>query len=202
MFTLNRLLSIFEENNKLTYEGTHYESGEHVWTGDLWRLWPAPEGETLETKNQRRLSELMECKGMQLRFYDETISDSEGLVHETQPSYYGRTPTFNILNCEVWSRREAEANPERYLEDLLSCDHNVADSWEIDFAQFGFVKFDYQAESGFHHGQTDTPESVKKLIQEKFPDCEEFVFSIDSVGQFDVHFTAWYRLPEKEETED
>jgi hypothetical protein len=85
MFTLNRLLSIFEENNKLTYEGTHYESGEHVWTGDLWRLWPAPEGETLEKEKWNRLHSIMEKKGMQLRFYDETISDSEGLVHESQP---------------------------------------------------------------------------------------------------------------------
>ena len=201
MLTLNRLLEAFIENNKLTFEGNHYDSGEPVYTGDLWHLWPAPAGETLEKERWNRLYSIMEKKGMQLRFYDETISDDNGKVHEIHPGYHGQVKTFKIMDdSSIWSQDEAQENPESYLEALLQCDEAV-DSWEIDFAPFGFVKFDYQAESGFHHGQTDTPESVKKMVQEKFPDCEEFVFSIEGVGQFDVHFSVWYRLPEKDETD-
>jgi len=198
MFTLNTLLTAFEENGKLCYEGEHYESGELVWTGDLWRLWPTTDESRCESVKQNRLHALMEKKGWQLRFYDEIITDMDGKAHESQPSSYSWTPTWRILeSCEVWSKQNALDDIEKYVEVLMNEDvKNRYDRWDIDFSEHGFTRFDYAAESGFHHGQTDTPESVKEMIEKEHgADCD-IVFSIDSTGQFDVHFSAWYRKSE------
>ena len=53
MFTLNKLLIALEDAAKITFEGEHFETGESVFTGDLWRIWPSPDG--LESVKQERL---------------------------------------------------------------------------------------------------------------------------------------------------
>lgn len=199
MYTLRSLLTAFESAGKLQFEGDSYRDGKPVYTGDLWRLWPDPSG--LESTKQNRLHSLMEAAGMHLHFYDETITDEEGKVHRLQPSYYGDVLTWTILSdCNVWSRSMAEESPEEYLDALMESGWKNADKWEIDFAPFGFIRFDYQAEAGWYHGQTDTPESVAAMVHEKFPGAD-VVFAIDSTGQFDTHFSAWYRPAEKEDEE-
>ena len=199
MFTLRTLITALEEADKIRFEGLSYHDDKPVYTGDLWRIWPSPDG--LESEKQHRLYSLMEDAGMHLHFEDETITDEEGKVHLSQPGYYGDLLTWTILEPGVvWSRSMAEDTPEDYLDALLAEGYGRADKWGIDFAPFGFVKFDYQAESGWYAGQTDTPEKVAAMIHEQFPGAD-IVFAIDGAGQFDVHFSAWYRPAKKEEEE-
>ncbi len=198
MFTLNSLLSHFEESGKLTFEGEHYESGEAVYTGDLWRLWPDPSG--LESVKHGRLRDLMEKRNMQLRFYDETITDDNGKVHERIPGYHGEVATYRILGDNVWSQGEGqEEHTDAYIEALLEEPfENRSDRWLSDkqLTERGFVKFDYDAESGFHRGQTDTPDSTVDRVKAQFPTATDFIFRITDVGQFDMGWNVWYRLEE------
>lgn len=200
MFSLNSLISAFEEAGKLTFQGTHYDSGDTVYSGDLWRLWPDPRG--LENKNQNRLRDLMEKKNMQLRFDDEIITDDNGKVHELIPGYHGQVATYKVIDCTVWAQDEAQNNPDAYLDALLEQDALSArsDRWLTDeqLEERGFIRFSYDAESGFHHGQTDTPDSVIERLKSDRPTATDFIFQIDSVGQFDCHWHVWYRLPEEE----
>lgn len=205
MLTLNRLLEHFCEAGKLEFVGNHYQSNEPVYTGDLWRLWPDPEGKGLESKNQNRLSRAMESKGMQLRFYDEIITDSDGKAHEENPGYYGQVPTWKILGCEVWSRENARADIPAYIDALLGEDGPISDRWleDEDFEANGFTLFAYDAETGFHHGQDDTPEKVIERFKGGpgiSRDDWQFIFQITDVGQFDCHYRMWFR-PETWEEE-
>lgn len=201
MFTVNSILNAFCAAGKLQFEGKHYDSEEPVYSGDLWRLWPDPEGRGLESRKQDRLRSAMENKSMQLRFPDEIISDDNGLVHELNPGFHGQTPTFRVMDdSQVWSQKEALDNKDAYIEHLLQQD-KPSDRWldDIDLVERNFRRFDYEAESGFHHGQNDTPETVIKRLQQVQPEAEDFLYQITDVGQFDVHWVVWYRLPEEEE---
>lgn len=197
MLTLNSILHHFIESDKLTFEGSHYDSGAKVYTGDLWRLWPHPSG--LESEKQNRLRDLMEKRNMQLRFYDETVTDDNGKVHEKIPGYHGQIATYRIFDCAVWSQDEAIDNAAAYVEALLEEDfNNRSDRWltEEQLTELGFIKFDYEAESGFHPGQDDTPESMVEKVKEEFPTATDFIFHITEVGQFDCAWNVWYRLEE------
>lgn len=201
MLTLNRMLNELCEAGKLQFEGNHYDSNEPVYTGDLWRLFPS--GERCESKKQNRLRECMESKGMQLRFYDETISDDDGLVHEQNPGYAGQTLTYKILSdCDVWSERRALENVDDYIAAMLNTEGNQADRWLSDkqLRKAGFKLFNYDAESGFHVGQTDTPESVIAQFEAKLKDSSatyDYLFQITDVGQFDINFRLWTRKQEE-----
>ena len=200
MFTVNSLISHFVDAGKLWFAGKHYRDGDTVYTGDLWRLWPSPDG--LESKNKARLESLAERKGIQLRFEDEIITDEQGRAHEQNPGYHGQIATYRVIESSVWAQDEAEENPDAYLDALLEQRHERAsDRWltEEQLTERGFIRFDYDAESGFHRGQTDTPESVIDRLKLNRPTAKDFLFIIDDVGQFDCHFHLWYRLPEEEE---
>jgi hypothetical protein len=201
MFTVNSLLSHFVDAGKLWFAGDHYRDGDAVYTGDLWRLWPSPDG--LESKNRNRFESLAERKGIQLRFEDEIITDEQGRAHEINPGYHGQIATYRVIESSVWAQDEAQENPDSYLDALLEQDGHASDRWltEEQLTERGFIRFDYDAESGFHRGQTDTPESVIDRLKLNRPTAKDFLFIIDDVGQFDCHFHLWYRLPEEEEEE-
>ena len=136
---------------------------------------------------------------MQLRFEDETITDDDGKVHELNPGYYGQVATFKVLDGSVWSKANALESTSDYVDELLKMPlTGRADRWlsAEQFEEQGFKRFDYDAESGFHPGQTDTPESVIAKFEEATPGAYEYLFQIDDVGQFDCGFHLWYRPKE------
>lgn len=199
MFTLKTLLNAFTESEKLKFEGVHYERETKVYSGDLWRLWPHPSG--LESEKQNRLSALMDKRGMELRFFDEIITDDNGKVHELNPGYHGQIATYRILDGSVWSQDEAIDYAAAYVEALLEEEYNNrSDRWLTDeqLTGLGFIKFEYNAEGGFHPGQTDTPDSTAAMVEAAIPGATDFIFQITDVGQFDCAWVVWYRLEESE----
>lgn len=199
MFTLNKLLIALEDAAKITFEGEHFETGESVFTGDLWRIWSSPDG--LESVKQERLRAAMEKRNMQLRFYDETVTDDAGKVHERIPGYHGEVATYRIIGENVWNLEEGQENPSAYIDALLGEEFsNRSDRWLSDdtLTGLGFHRFDYEAESGFHRGQTDTPESVVEKLKSEVPGATDFIFQITDVGQFDCAWIVWYRKEDSE----
>ncbi len=177
MITLNSYL------NRFQFEGIHYVEGTPVYTGNLNNL---PDG------HASRLDDLCQQANIQLRYYDETITDDNGKVHEIYPEYHGQAPTYCWLADGIMAQDEVKEFIDDYAEHLTDNPHS-ADQWSTDFTSLGFKKFDYEAESGFHYGQNDTPKKLAELIQSKH-DGAEIIFSINSTGQFDIHFSAWYRV--------
>lgn len=80
-------------------------------------------------------------------------------------------------------------------------------TFDIDLSEHGFTLFvesgdarGYKQgtyESGFHPGQNDKPEDV--LARAHSEGWQEGVFTIPSVGQFDLEFQLWVRNPENTE---
>ena len=190
MLTFNKILDTFQDWQDV---GPSYEDSDvMVYSGDLWALAKMFSGESVDGKTLNRIADIAERYGIELRFCDETITDEQGRVHSTTPSHYGWVPTFKVFDCEVWAQDEVDSDTlEQYAENLLGDDNN-ADQWGINFSPLGFKQWQDIGESGFHHGQNDTPDKMRQAIESKHGECE-IIWYIDSTGQFDCHFGAWFK---------
>lgn len=189
MFTIKSLIHALSDADTIRFQGKHYETNETVYTADLWDL-----------KDSNRLTDLASKKGIQIRFEDEIITDDNGNVHELNPGYHGQIATYQIIRDSIWSQDEALESSESYIEALLELEpEERATRWlnEAQLTELGFARFDYDAETGFHAGQTDTPQGVLDRFRAANPDTEyETVFRIDDVGQFDARYSLWFRAKE------
>lgn len=149
----------------------------------------------------------LERRGFELEWSDEWIIDHDSSkVYRTQPDCYSWTPSFILndwTNGEVIphdSIREDASLRADYIENLLLNDSSHCDVIGLDFTQDGFTKWDESFETGFHPGQTDSPDKVLARIQEARPDVD-VIFQLDGKGQFDVHWSAWIRPRDAEDAE-
>ena len=197
MLTFNKILADWQDWSDI---GPSYDNPETmVYSGDLWAFAKHFSGNVTDTKTLNRITDIAENYGIELRFYDETITDEQDRVHNTTPTHYGWTPTFTLHDCEVWAEDEAHDLElcEDYAEYLIDND-SMADQFGVNFEPIGFKRWEgVLSESGFHFGQNDTPESLRSTVEEKYGDCE-LIFYIDSTGQFDAHFSAWFKPTNKE----
>ena len=194
MLTFKKILTTFGQWNDI---GPSYDDNDiMVYSGDLWALAKIFTGDRCDTRTLNRLHDIAETYGVELRFYDETIRDDNGFIHNTTPSHYGWTPTYAIHDCEVWAIDEAQEHVEDYADYLIDND-NTADQFHVDFTSIGFKRWSGLCESGFHYGQDDTPDSLRETIEAKHGPCE-LIFYIGSTGQFDVTFGAWFKPENKE----
>jgi hypothetical protein len=134
----------------------------------------------------------LERRGFELEWSDEWSVHYETAngpaAYRTQPDSYGWTPSLIFLDDgSPFSRNEAQADPDDYLEILLD-NPNRADTFGIDWALHGFESIQ-DGESGFHPGQTDKPETMLAAAQ-AMPNGADFdyIFQIRDNGQFDIKF--------------
>lgn len=194
MLTLNAILNKYDQWQDI---GPSYEDESvMVYSGDLWALAKSFSGDSTDTKTLNRLQDIANHYGVELRFYDETITDESGRVHNTMPNGWGWTPTYAVHDCSVWAEDESQEHVEDYATYLIDND-NMADQFGVDFTSIGFTQWESLCESGFHYGQNDTPQSLRESIEAKHGPCE-LIFYIDSTGQFDVTFGAWFKPENKE----
>lgn len=186
MLTFNAILNAYDGWQDI---GQSYDDPDMtVYSGDLWAL-----AKCFKHKNSmQRLEDIAQYYGIELRFYDETITDGQGRVHNTTPQFYGWTPTFKVFDCDVWARDEVDSDTLQDYADLLMDDTSNADQWDTDFSPLGFRQWQEIGESGWHHGQNDTPEKMRQSIESKHGECN-IIWFIDSTGQFDCHFGAWFK---------
>jgi len=194
MLTFNKILAEFDQWNDV---GPSYDDNDiTVYSGDLWALAKMFTGDRCDSKTLNRLHDIAGNYGIELRFYDETITDDNGFVHNTTPAHYGWTPTYAIHDCTVWAENEAQDHVEDYAYYLID-NEDIADRFNVNFTSIGFKRWDGLCESGFHYGQNDTPDSLRETIETKHGPCE-LIFYIDSTGQFDVTFGAWFKTTNEE----
>ena len=121
------------------------------------------------------------------------ICDDCDKAIRTSPDSHGWTRHYHLMNdCEIVCLDCVKDDPFEYFED---CMNDFRKSVNSDFAEAlaesGFTKDERNFESGLHPGQTDSPETIAKGIKANGKD--DFVFVIDSVGQFDIQFSLWTR---------
>lgn len=153
------------------------------------------EHETLDSTPSRVCS-ILEAAGYEIEWCDEwTECDECGRAVRIQPDSYSWRPSFVLFNdCEIVCSKCVENDTDAYLDHLLN-NPETADTFGIDWTEHGFTRNDEIYENGFHPGQNDDP----KAIAESLPAGVDYLFSVDSVGQFDMRFSLWTRTDEETE---
>lgn len=149
-------------------------------------------------KVSRPVQDWLESHGYSLEWSDEWIVSHEtNKAYRTSPDSYGWLPSYVLTeDCDILGVDEIRNGDciDSYIEHLLNSDR-AADTFGIDWTKHGFRKLNPDAyESGFHPGQTDDPRKILAAAQAEYP-LDDFLFSIDSKGQFDVNFSLWARAP-------
>jgi hypothetical protein len=147
-------------------------------------------------KVSQSVQDWLEHHDYSIEWSDEWIIDHEtSKAYRTSPTSYGWRPSYVLTeDCEIIGRDEVESGDQidAYIDYLLNDAHR-ADTFDIDWTKHGFRKLNREAyESGFHPGQTDDPRKILRAAQEQFPN-DDFLFSIDETGQFDMRFSLWAR---------
>ena len=140
------------------------------------------------------LDDLLERYGYAIEWEDEWDTCANcGKAFRSQADSYGWQPSY-ISNAETGERfchdcfseddiASFEDNPRRALND------------HIDPAEYGYEKIEGDFESGWYHGQTDNPQEIyDRLVAAGH---KRILFVIDSVGQFDLNFSAWKKKVEE-----
>ena len=181
------------------YEQSYLTQQRAVILGDYWLRGDDKTIDDLQHFEQRwpRIWQALEESGVSFEWYDEwTIDYDHSKAYRTQADSYGWqtsivwtddgeliTPDDDIQCWIDW----AVDNPERCLMSRI---HSSAD-----LIAAGFTKWpddDTFFENGWHPGQTDNPKDILQRIKDH-DDELQVVFHIDSVGQWDVRFTAYTR---------
>lgn len=117
------------------------------------------------------------------------------------PSYYGDTQEYVWLgDCEVLCPDCAFEFPSDLIEEYTNQTNKAFPNWGVDvLKEDGFICLDSEDtencaifENGFYPGQNDNPVDIIA----KFGDTiykYDYVFVINSAGQFDVQFSLWLK---------
>ena len=119
--------------------------------------------------------------------------DCNGAVR-TEPDCYSWTRYYALIDdCELVCADCIEEDPEQYLEDL-SGNSDKAVTFPIDLYDHGYHNLNDDAiersfEHGLYGGQDASPHKIAIALENV--GVTDFIFKIDSVGQFDSKFSVW-----------
>lgn len=150
--------------------------------------WVRVDGDLRESK----IVPLLTACGVDSAFYDEwtTCHHCQKAVR-TQPDSYGWKRGYWEDCGDVTCLECTAEDPEPYLE-ALSGDPNKAITIDsVDPEKHGYTEVYAEFENGLYGGQMDSPHAIGRAFEER--GWDDFVFSITSVGQFDVKFKVYLR---------
>lgn len=136
--------------------------------------------------------------------YD-TCADCYKIVR-TSPDGYGWSPDYIRLESgEIICRECVEKEIEILIDEYTNNSDKAIPDWAISLIKKeGFVCLDDEDSeacqiftSGLHPGQNDNPKDViENFEREGYLEKYDFIFCINSTGQFDVNFSLWMREKE------
>jgi hypothetical protein len=146
-----------------------------------------------------RVARLFEKLGIETEWEDEWTECCEcsGLIR-TEPDCYSWTRSYveteyNGPVCEDCTLED----PEAYLESLEG-NEDAAVTLDVDPGAYGYRKLNKERyETGFHPGQDASPKLVAKTLRGF--GLSRFLFTLDSVGQFDAEWSVWLHKSEWQE---
>jgi hypothetical protein len=140
----------------------------------------------------RTSSRWLEAAGYALEWSDEwsECGDCYRAVR-TQGDSYSWKRSYAILDGEICCADCVAKGPGAYLASLRGDAGKVHTLDTVNLAKHGYVKVSRDFENGFHRGQDDSPNAIAAVLAGL--GVEDFIFSLDGVGQFDVRFSLWLR---------
>ncbi len=177
--------------------------GEVVVTGDFNNIdkWDA-EGRTHETidKTPGRVADLLEKIGVEVEWSDEwaACDGCQKLVRTQADSYAWQRSYFedDMFGDEgyIVCHECVKDDPTSYLEYLDGQD-NQCMTIDVDLEEHGYHRIDEDYQNGLYGGQASDPKIIAKALREQ--GIEHFIFTLDSVGQFDMSFSVWVHEDEE-----
>lgn len=144
---------------------------------------------------------LTERYGVELEWSDEwTTCEDCGKLVRTQPDSYGWQRYWSELNGSTICGDCIKKDPSDYLESLEGEPNKAITITGIDPEKHGYVKILGNLENGWHGGQDDDPRKVAESLRAK--GVSNFLFVIDSVGQFDLKFSVFVHESEYHDATD
>lgn len=135
----------------------------------------------------------MGSQGVEFHWYDEWYVDhNTGKAWRTAPDSYGWQPSIVFGDGDYIT---PDDDPETWIEwatdePTSRCIPRVVG---IKLADHGFQSWGDRFENGWHPGQNADPAEIVKEMREELGADIDIAFSLDTVGQFDIGFSAWYR---------
>ena len=121
-----------------------------------------------------------------------TSCDECGRYVRTSPDSYGWTRSYADINSATCLPRVRQRKPRRVYrvahEPPQACQHHLGQE-RIEAA--GFRPFADGLENGLHEFQAASPTKIAHWLRER--GVNEYLFTIDDVGQFDTTFSVWIR---------
>ena len=114
-------------------------------------------------------------------------------VFRTSPNSYGWQKYYSwIGECDIVCGDCIKENPDGYFESL---ENNPAkcETLDLNLTDYGYELAEDGFEHGFHEYQTDNPEKILEKYLEKYPEGK-FIFRLDEVSQFDIHFSIYKKV--------
>lgn len=149
----------------------------------------------------RGVQKMLERAGYTLDWRDGVCSCGGcGKAIQTQPSHYGWKPEYVMGDGDILCESCVEEDPSYLLDDLRGNEYKALTLDGIDLADHGYTRVEQTFENGFHPGQDDSPKAIARNLRER--GVEDFIFSLDSVGQFDARFSVWVRVDDLDRAQD
>lgn len=127
----------------------------------------------------------------ELEWEDEwtTCSDCSGAIR-TQADSYGWIRSYVELDCELICQDCTKQHADEVLETFV-CESGKAipRNLGISPSDHGFARLDNVFEHGFHPGQDADPRKIAAALEAR--GVTRWLFTLDSVGQFDARFSVW-----------
>ena len=147
----------------------------------------------------KRIADLFEKMGIECEWNDEWIDCSQcGKLVRSQPDSYSWTPSyfFSEHSCDITCMDCIQKDPEGYLSELEDNDSVANTINKIDPADHGYIQVNEDSyKTGWYPGQHDSPKEIAKELRNK--GISRFLFNIDSVGQFDMHWNLFVHKDEE-----
>lgn len=147
------------------------------------------------SKVMGRLCRALEWLGCTIEWSDEWTHCGQccGLLR-TSPDSYGWKPAYVELEGDIYCEACAKEDPDSII-DLYNGNSRKAltinDADEF-LEEQGWVRYNEEAyEHGLHAHQADNPRIIAKSLHAR--GVENFIFTIDSCGQFDMDFSVWVK---------
>lgn len=153
---------------------------------------------TAEESIMPRLADALERVGAEIEWLDEWTSCGGCYkAVRTKPDSYAWRPGYAIVCNDFLCTACLLDMGIDALEDLIDNPDSAVTWCEPEHVEgLGFVKWEpgdeHDYESGWYPGQNDDPHKILESIKARVPDSQ-VVFFIDSVGQFDIRFSAYIR---------
>ena len=137
---------------------------------------------------------------IEIDWYDEWIncSDCNKAIRQSPDSYSWQSAGLWASDCEIVCPECYESNKEDIIEYYKNNRNAAVNSDFISYLENeGFKCFEKENfcevfETGFHPGQNDNPSKIAKFIEDNLLNYD-YIFAIQSVGQFDCHWSVFIR---------